>query len=346
MKSKYLISMLMMSAVLSVTGCTRNTVPSSSVPPVSEEIPNPDENEIDYLVLVNRQKEVPADWADQAEFVTLKNSMGDEISLEKKTADAFAELKDDLAQNHVNVDIYSGYRSVEEQQAVADDYTERYGEEYVRLNVAAPGYSEHHTGLALDLYLIVDGEAVYENEEMLEYSDLWAKVHARLAEHGFILHYLEGKEDITGFNYEPWHIRYVGQASAREIMEQGITLEEYLGEASSVDVEIDYGTSEIYTKDDMDEAITQIRKVFADFAGCELHNIRYTSDDCNSEENIKWMNELREDQEYTECIKFLSDFHTPAENSGAFEPDHEYTDYEWYLARSEGSSWEVLSYGY
>ena len=80
----------------------------SSVPPVSEEIPNPDENEIDYLVLVNRQKEVPADWADQAEFVTLKNSMGDEISLEKKTADAFAELKDDLAQNHVNVDIYSG----------------------------------------------------------------------------------------------------------------------------------------------------------------------------------------------------------------------------------------------
>ena len=57
------------------------------------------------------------------------------------------------------------------------------------------------------------------------------------------------------------------------------------------DVVIDYGTSEIYTKADIDEAIAQVKEMFNTWEGCELHSIRYESDDCNSEENIKWMNE-------------------------------------------------------
>ena len=80
--------------------------------------------------------------------------------------------------------------------------------------VAVPGYSEHHTGLALDLYL--------------ESMDVWAKIHAKLPEFGFILRYPEGKEDITGYAYEPWHVRYVGMDTAEEITSRGITLEEYL----------------------------------------------------------------------------------------------------------------------
>ena len=98
--------------------------------------------------------------------------------------------------------------------------------------VAVPGYSEHHTGLALDLYLNIDGKDVVENEDLVKYPEVWEEIHAKLAEHGFILRYLEGKEDITGYSYEPWHIRYLDDpAIAAEITDKGETLEEYLGVA-------------------------------------------------------------------------------------------------------------------
>ena len=73
---------------------------------------------------------------------------------------------------------------------------------------------------------------VYYNEDMTkdEYLELWETVHAKLADYGFILRLPEGREHITGYAYEPWHIRYVGDAgSAKEITAEDITLEEYLG---------------------------------------------------------------------------------------------------------------------
>ena len=63
--------------------------------------------------------------------------------------------------------------------------------------------------------------------EMIAAAEPFAKVHAHLAETGFILRYPQGAEDITGIAYEPWHLRYVGEKAAREIAERGITLEEY-----------------------------------------------------------------------------------------------------------------------
>ena len=67
------------------------------------------------------------------------------------------------------------------------------------------------------------------NEDMVNYPEVWSKIHAKLADHGYILRYPEGKEDITGYSYEPWHIRYLDDPElAREITEQGLTLEEYL----------------------------------------------------------------------------------------------------------------------
>ncbi len=116
-----------------------------------------------------------------------------------------------------------------------NDFTEKYGEEYAKSIVAKPGVSEHHTGLALDLYLIVDGKDITQNEDLVQHSEIWAKIHAHLADYGFILRYLEGKESITGYSYEPWHIRYLDDAKiAREIMQKGITFEEYLGAVDSV----------------------------------------------------------------------------------------------------------------
>lgn len=71
----------------------------------------------------------------------------------------------------------------------------------------------------------------------VQYPEIWAKIHAKLADHGFILRYLDGKEAITGYSYEPWHIRYVNDVTiAKEIMDKGITLEEYLGKMPTTDV--------------------------------------------------------------------------------------------------------------
>ena len=101
--------------------------------------------------------------------------------------------------------------------------------QYVRQFVAEPGCSEHHTGLALDFVAMIDGKWLIESKEIRERSDELQPVYDMLPQYGFILRYIRGKETITAYPAEPWHIRYVGDpAIASEIMEHGITLEEYL----------------------------------------------------------------------------------------------------------------------
>lgn len=172
---------------------------------------------VDYLVLVNKQNALPDGWEDTVELVYMTNRHGEEIGVERIAYEAYCGLRDALAQEGVHLDINSAYRSVAAQQALAESYRKKYGEAYVKAYVAVPGYSEHHTGLAIDLYL--------------ESVDVWAKIHAKLADYGFILRYPEGKESVTGYAYEAWHARYVGVDTAREITERGVTLEEYLGAA-------------------------------------------------------------------------------------------------------------------
>ena len=192
---------------------------------------------IDYLALVNKEYPLPEGWEDSVDIVKATNSLGDDIEVERGAYDAYLALKEDLRKDGVFIDLDSARRSIAAQEDIVVRFTEKYGEDYVKRYVAVPGYSEHHTGLALDLYLNIDGEDVYYNEDMVQYPEIWAKIHAKLADHGFILRYLEGKEAVTGYSYEPWHIRYVGDVSvAREITGKGITLEEYLGKLPTTDV--------------------------------------------------------------------------------------------------------------
>ena len=132
--------------------------------------------------------------------------------------------------------------------------------------------------------------------------------------------------------------------------------EQYGNEAGALtfdpiaDISIDYGKSDIYSQEDMDAAIKLIKEEFAGWKGCELHNIRYTSDDCNSEENIKWANSLADGKKYTQCIQFQTDFHSPVKDEDlegkAWDPDTEYKDYTWSLAREDGGNWELINWGY
>ncbi len=133
--------------------------------------------------------------------------------------------------------VCSGYRSVDFQQELFDnkiaeiraehpEYT--YEEAYIEAStiVAIPGASEHNTGLTVDICAMDFQMLIEEYEETDEAQ--WLKENCY--KYGFILRYPKGKEDITQIIYEPWHFRYVGVEAATEIMMQGITLEEYLGE--------------------------------------------------------------------------------------------------------------------
>ena len=105
-----------------------------------------------------------------------------------------------------------------------------HGEAYTERYVAKPGYSEHQTGLALDVTLYdACGNEVQDDDY-----EAYGKLYPHLHEFGFILRYPAGKEGVTGYSFEPWHIRYVGEKAAREIYENGWTLEEYVSRIEEV----------------------------------------------------------------------------------------------------------------
>ena len=216
----------MLAAILAISG---NSIFTTSC--TTAEYDNYVVKEIDYLVLVNKTHQLPAYWESALKTVITTNTVGEEVEAEYKAYAAYLKLKEAMAAEGVDIQLDSGRRSVAEQQDIWDRFMIKYGEEYTKKTVAVPGYSEHQTGLALDLYFILDGTTVYYNEDLVQYPEVWAKIHAKLADYGFILRYLEGKEDITGYSYEPWHIRYIDDvALAKDITARGITLEEYLEE--------------------------------------------------------------------------------------------------------------------
>ena len=116
--------------------------------------------------------------------------------------------------------------------------------------------------------------------------------------------------------------------------------------------DISYGLSSLYSDEDMESAAQTILAEFRTWEGCELHSLRYTSDACNSAGNIAWMNELAKGQDldgnFTQCNEFKSDFHSPIDSSlaGAWNPDEEYTDWQWWLARVDSGEWHLITYGY
>ena len=154
-------------------------------------------------------------------------------SVDTRVANAARKMLADAEKEGLHIQICSAYRSVERQKEVFGqsmkervkdgmDYWKAYEE--TTLNVAIPGTSEHALGLALDLISNSYTELDEEQEQTPEAKWLAQNCH----KYGFILRYPSNKTNITGITYEPWHYRYVGKEHAAEIMEKGITLEEYL----------------------------------------------------------------------------------------------------------------------
>lgn len=203
------------------------------VPIVTILISDKPTNRNDYLVLVNKTHQLPADWESRITLVKSQDPWGDDVIIEQRTLEQFEKLQKALLEQGVDIRLDSVYRSVKDQKELWAYFEQEYGEDYCREYVAMPGHSEHHTGLAVDVCMMIDGEPDNDNDHMIANTALFAKVHVLMPKYGFILRYMEGKENITGYSYEPWHLRFVGDPEiAVEITEKGLTLEEYLGETA------------------------------------------------------------------------------------------------------------------
>lgn len=133
---------------------------------------------------------------------------------------AFTKLKSAAANENLNIWNQSGYRSYEDQERIYNNYVQRDGKDEADTYSARPGHSEHQTGLAIDLNTID-----MDFEKTAEFT--W--VSENCYKYGFIIRYPKGKESVTGYQYEPWHLRYLGVETATAVYNSGLCLEEYLG---------------------------------------------------------------------------------------------------------------------
>lgn len=235
MKKKLVILITLGCMAFSFAGCGNSDTASTAAADTTATTQTTEQAKAayDYLVLVNKTHKLPDDWESKVVLDEAKNRYGESYKVETKALAQFLKLQKELADEGIYIELDSTTRSVAEQQKLWDDWTVEKGEDYVKKYVAVPGYSEHHTGLAIDVCLDVDGKRIDDNDEMIAQKEIFAKVHEKLAKYGFILRYLEGKDAITGYSYEPWHFRYIDDPEkAKEIMDKGITFEEYLGETN------------------------------------------------------------------------------------------------------------------
>ena len=180
-------------------------------------------NSSKYIMLVNKQNALPLDYKPNLVMPRvkfLKDTRRESRLMDKIAAKALEELFKVAKSENIIFIGSSAYRSYKSQVEIFNDAIKLKGVDYANKYVAKPGKSEHQTGLTIDV--TNETRAFHKNSPEAK----WLANNAH--RFGFILRYLEGKEDITGYNYEPWHIRYVGKDAAKEIYGKNITLEEYL----------------------------------------------------------------------------------------------------------------------
>ncbi len=180
-----------------------------------------------YLLLVNKTHPVPDDY--EVKLTSLSGSM----KCDERVLEPLCEMLNAAKSEGVNLFVCSPYRDQKRQEMLFSRRIDAYmaaGKSYLESykkasrDVIVPGCSEHQLGIAFDI--VVDYHTTLDYEFGDTKAGLWLKEHC--AEYGFILRYPKGKENITGIVYEPWHFRYVGVEAATYIMENEITLEEFI----------------------------------------------------------------------------------------------------------------------
>lgn len=160
---------------------------------------------VNGILLVNKTYGLPKDY---------------DPKVNKEAKKALESMQADAKVLGLKIPLVSGYRSYITQENLYNKYVKKDGEEEANTYSAKPGHSEHQTGLAFDVGSV---ERSFANTDEAK----WLEENAHL--YGFIVRYPKDKTDITGYIYEPWHIRYLGKDNAKKVYESGLTLEEYLG---------------------------------------------------------------------------------------------------------------------
>ena len=181
-------------------------------------------NLIEGVFLVNDNYVLDSDYEPkkltEANISFVSETIEEERQLDEKVAKAVESLFHEAEKDGIILLGISGYRSYKTQSKLYKKEVSKNGKKNADDYVALPGSSEHQTGLCID----VTNEEKYFWGSTIE--AMWLAENAH--KFGFIIRFPEGKENITGKEYEPWHIRYVGKDKAKDIYEKGITLEEYL----------------------------------------------------------------------------------------------------------------------
>lgn len=183
----------------------------------------------DVDAIVNKDRSLPKDYvpSDLVKLTVPTVLANPEINqLRKVAADSLSALFETAKIQGVTLKARSGYRSYSTQNALYNGNVSTKGQEYASKYSAEAGKSEHQTGLAIDITSASAGDeltvAFGETKE-----GMWVKENAHT--YGFIIRYPDGKEDVVGYAFEPWHLRYVGYELAKEIFDSGLTVEEFFG---------------------------------------------------------------------------------------------------------------------
>ena len=174
------------------------------------------------LMLVNKYNYLTSDYnPNDLEELSNVYAYGTNQMLRIDAYNAFIEMWNKATEDGYKLIVNSSYRSYEEQEKIYNDYSSWYGKAEADKKAARPGYSEHQTGLALDIQSYCS-----ENKEFDECPEFtWLINNAY--KYGFILRYPKDLDYITGYNYESWHYRYIGTKASTYIHKNNITFDEY-----------------------------------------------------------------------------------------------------------------------
>lgn len=179
---------------------------------------------LNYSMLTNKYYKLPDNYVpDDLVNIPLKYYYGDKKQIRSDVYDAFVNMWNDAYQSdNIYLIVVSAYRSEAKQKETYDYYVKVKGTKYADGIAARPGYSEHQTGLALDIYSKENASS-----ETFQNSKAYFWLLENAYKYGFILRYPENKTNITGYKYESWHYRYVGVELASKVHESGLTFDEY-----------------------------------------------------------------------------------------------------------------------
>jgi len=206
-----------------------NTTPESMQPALDKSL-YPTDSAASFWVVVNKGSALPSDYVPAnltVPSVPLRlTSSSSEMHVRADTAAALKTMFDAAKDQGISLMLASGYRSFSEQSAVYSSYVASSGTAKADTFSARPGHSEHQTGLAADIEPL---SRACEVEQCFENTKEGQWLAANSYKYGFIIRYQKNTQNLTGYEYEPWHVRFVGTQLAAELYKDGQTMEQFFG---------------------------------------------------------------------------------------------------------------------